>query len=114
MPESIAAPDDLGEILGQLAQHSSLMSVREVGQVLGLGRTAAYQLVESGQLSTVNVGPQCRAIRVLRSSVEAYLRQRVRQARPQPAQVPAVEASRTTPAASPHGAPRRTARRVVK
>lgn len=114
MPESIAAPDDLDEILDQLARHNSLMSAREVGQVLGLGRTAAYQLIKSGQLSTVQLGPQSRTIRVLRSSVEAYLRQRVRQGRCQPVPVPVAEVPRAASTATPHGAPRRTARRVAR
>jgi excisionase family DNA binding protein len=114
VPESIAAPDDLDEILGQLAQHNSLMSAREVGQVLGLGRTAVYALIKSGEFGTVNVGPRCRTIRVLRSSLEVYLRRRVRQGRSQPVPVPAAEAPRAASPATPHGAPRRTARRVAR
>lgn len=119
MPDSPAdCPTDLDEVLRQLAEQNSLLSANEVAGVLRLGRTAVYELIKSGELSTVSVGPQSRTIRVLRSSLEQYLRQRLKaawkQPQPQPQQVPAADVPRTAAAATPHGAPRRTVRRVAR
>lgn len=113
---SADCPTDLDEVLRQLAEQNSLLSANEVAGFLRLGRTAVYELIKSGELSTVSVGPQSRTIRVLRSSLEQYLRQRLKAAwkQPQPQQVPAVDVPRTAATATPHGAPRRTARRVAR
>ena len=45
-------------------------TVDEIAQILGIGRTAAYQLVHSGSFKSVRVGS---AIRISKASFDAWL-----------------------------------------
>ena len=47
-----------------------LYTVEETAESLSIGRTAVYQLLNSGQLVSVHIG---RARRVVHSSIEAYI-----------------------------------------
>lgn len=47
-----------------------LYTVEETAESLSIGRTAVYQLLNSGQLESVHIG---RARRVVHSSIEAYI-----------------------------------------
>ena len=44
--------------------------VEEIAKILGIGRSAAYQLVKEGQFNTVRIGS---SIRVSRRSFDAWL-----------------------------------------
>jgi excisionase family DNA binding protein len=59
------------------APRAPLLTVEEVRAELNIGRTLAYQLVQSGQLPVVRVG---RAVRVRRSDFEAFISANVRRA----------------------------------
>ena len=39
---------------------AKLLTVRQVAQVLALGRTTIYQLIATGELETIHVGRSCR------------------------------------------------------
>ena len=47
------------------------LSVREVSELLGLGRTAVYEAVRNGQMPSIKVGSR---ILVPRAALEAMLR----------------------------------------
>lgn len=47
-----------------------LYTVEETARILSIGRTAVYQLLNSGQLEGVHIG---RARRVVHSSIEAFI-----------------------------------------
>jgi excisionase family DNA binding protein len=47
-----------------------LVSVREAGELLGIGRSLAYELVAVGRLETVHIG---RRVLVPRSAVERFI-----------------------------------------
>ena len=49
-----------------------LISVEEAAQILGIGRTAAYELVRKQQLKSVKIG---RTRRVVVSSLNEYIMQ---------------------------------------
>ena len=51
-----------------------LLTVAEVAQTLGLGRTLVYELVLRGDLGSIKIG---RARRVPVSAVEAFIRERL-------------------------------------
>jgi excisionase family DNA binding protein len=46
------------------------ISVAEVQEILGIGRTKAYELVATGEIKAARVG---RAVRVNRAAVDAYI-----------------------------------------
>jgi excisionase family DNA binding protein len=48
-----------------------LVTVREAGALLGVGRTTTYELVAAGELEVVHIG---RSSRIPIESVEAYVR----------------------------------------
>ena len=48
----------------------AVLSVAELGQILGIGTNKAYQLVHSNQLETLRIGKQ---IRIPRHSLLKYL-----------------------------------------
>jgi excisionase family DNA binding protein len=45
------------------------ISVAEVQEILGIGRTKAYELAASGEVEAARIG---RAVRIKRASLEAY------------------------------------------
>ena len=52
-------------------KHSEWLSLKDVQQLLGLGRTKAYELVTTGELPAVRIG---RCIRVSRRELDEWLR----------------------------------------
>lgn len=51
-----------------------LLTAKEVGEILRLGQTATYRLIEGGEIATLRVGPGGRALRVTEAALAAYLR----------------------------------------
>jgi excisionase family DNA binding protein len=49
--------------------HAEWISISEVQEILGIGRTKAYELVATGEIKAARVG---RAVRIKRASLEAY------------------------------------------
>lgn len=56
---------------GRLTEARDVLSVREVQQILGIGRNATYELIASGRLPAVRVTR--RRIVVTKASLEAFL-----------------------------------------
>jgi excisionase family DNA binding protein len=56
---------------GNLENAHDVLSVREVQQILGIGRSATYELIASGRLPSVRVTP--RRIVVTKTALEAFL-----------------------------------------
>jgi excisionase family DNA binding protein len=52
-------------------KHSEWLSLKDVQQLLGIGRTKAYELVVTGELPAVRIG---RCIRVNRGEIDEWLR----------------------------------------
>jgi excisionase family DNA binding protein len=52
-------------------KHSEWLSLKNVQQLLGIGRTKAYELITTGELPAVRIG---RCIRVSRRELDAWLR----------------------------------------
>jgi excisionase family DNA binding protein len=52
-------------------KHSEWLSLKDVQQLVGIGRTKAYELVTTGELPAVRVG---RCIRVNRQELDEWLR----------------------------------------
>ena len=52
-------------------KHSEWLSLKNVQQLLGIGRTKAYELVTMGELPAVRIG---RCIRVNRGELDEWLR----------------------------------------
>lgn len=52
--------------------HRLLISVEEAAEILGIGRTAAYELVRTKQLKSVKLG---RSRRVVLSSLNEYIKE---------------------------------------
>ncbi len=52
-------------------KHSEWLSLKDVQQLLGIGRTKAYELVATGELPAVRIG---RCIRVNRRELDEWLR----------------------------------------
>ncbi len=52
-------------------KHSEWLSLKDVQQLLGIGRTKAYELVTTGELPAVRIG---RCIRVNRKELDEWLR----------------------------------------
>jgi excisionase family DNA binding protein len=50
--------------------HAEWISISEVQEILGLGRTKTYELVATGEIKAVCVG---RAVRTNRNAVDAYM-----------------------------------------
>jgi len=51
-------------------KHSEWLSLKDVQQMLGIGRTKAYELVVTGELPAVRIG---RCIRVNRGELDKWL-----------------------------------------
>ena len=49
--------------------HAEWLPVADVQQILGIGRTKAYELVATGEVDAARIG---RAVRIKRASLEAY------------------------------------------
>lgn len=47
-----------------------LLSIREAGRALGIGRSKMYELIAAGELETVHIG---RAVRVPVDAIEAFV-----------------------------------------
>lgn len=56
---------------GSLESARDVLTVREVQQILGIGRNATYELIASGRLPSVRVTP--RRIVVTKKALEAFL-----------------------------------------
>ena len=56
---------------GNLENARDILSVRDVQQILGIGRNATYELIASGRLASVRVTR--RRIVVTRKALEAFL-----------------------------------------
>lgn len=56
---------------GNLERARDVLSVRDVQQILGIGRNATYELISSGRLASVRVTR--RRIVVTRRALEAFL-----------------------------------------
>jgi len=54
-------------------KHSEWLSLKDVQQLLGIGRTKAYELVATGELPAVRIG---RCIRVNRNELDEWLQDR--------------------------------------
>ena len=52
-------------------KHSEWLSLKDVQQLVGIGRTKAYELVTTGELPAVRIG---RCIRVSRRKLDEWLR----------------------------------------
>jgi excisionase family DNA binding protein len=52
-------------------KHSEWLSLKDVQQLLGIGRTKAYELVTTGELPAVRIG---RCIRVNHRQLDEWLR----------------------------------------
>jgi excisionase family DNA binding protein len=52
-------------------KHSEWLSLKDVRQLVGIGRTKAYELVTTGELPAVRIG---RCIRVNRRELDEWLR----------------------------------------
>jgi excisionase family DNA binding protein len=52
-------------------KHSEWLSLKDVQQLVGIGRTKAYELVTTGELPAVRIG---RCIRVNRKELDEWLR----------------------------------------
>jgi hypothetical protein len=105
----------LGELLDQVNALPVLCTARDVQQVLGLGRSATYALLRSTELTTLPVGEGNRSLRVTRASLVDYVQRRARGGAGQPAAPNANGAGsrgQSPNVPTPHGAPRRTARKV--
>jgi excisionase family DNA binding protein len=50
--------------------HAEWISISEVQEILGIGRTKAYELVATGEVKAARVG---RAVRINRGLLEAYM-----------------------------------------
>lgn len=50
--------------------HAEWISISEVQEILGIGRTKAYELVATGEIKAARVG---RAVRINRAAVDAYM-----------------------------------------
>lgn len=51
-------------------QHDELLTVEQVTEILNIGRTTVYELINSGELPSITIR-RCR--RVLRSDLDAYI-----------------------------------------
>jgi prophage regulatory protein len=51
-------------------EHSEWLSLKDVQQLVGIGRTKAYELVVTGELPAVRIG---RCIRVNRGEIDEWL-----------------------------------------
>ena len=58
-------PDDVGT-------EKRLLTIREAGQVLGLGRTTVYELISSDSLEVVHIG---RSARIPVEAIDDFVRQ---------------------------------------
>jgi excisionase family DNA binding protein len=56
---------------GNLTGAGDVLSVREVQQILGIGRNAAYELIASGRLPSIRI--TARRIVVTKRALEAFL-----------------------------------------
>lgn len=57
---------------GNLTDMPLVLTVTEVATVLGVGRHAVYDLVQSGEIPVIHIG---RHIRIYRETLEKFLKQ---------------------------------------
>ena len=55
--------------MNTIAREREWISISEVQEILGIGRTKAYELVATGEVDAARIG---RAVRIRRASLEAY------------------------------------------
>ena len=60
-----------GDVLSVTARETEWLSLKDVQQLLGIGRTKSYELVTTGELPAVRIG---RCIRVNRTELDEWLR----------------------------------------
>jgi excisionase family DNA binding protein len=63
--------DTEGDVLSVAAREMEWLSLKDVQQLLGIGRTKSYELVATGELPAVRIG---RCIRVNRTELDEWLR----------------------------------------
>src|SRR5215213_3272785 len=63
--------DTEGDVLSVAAREMEWLSLKDVQQLLGIGRTKSYELVATGELPAVRIG---RCIRVHRTELDEWLR----------------------------------------
>jgi excisionase family DNA binding protein len=62
--------DTEGDVMSVTARETEWLSLKDVQQLLGIGRTKAYELVVAGELPAVRIG---RCIRVNRRKLDEWL-----------------------------------------
>jgi excisionase family DNA binding protein len=62
--------DTEGDVMSVTARETEWLSLKDVQQLLGIGRTKAYELVVTGELPAVRIG---RCIRVNRRELHEWL-----------------------------------------
>jgi excisionase family DNA binding protein len=62
--------DTEGDVMSVTARETEWLSLKDVQQLLGIGRTKAYELVVTGELPAVRIG---RCIRVNRGKLDEWL-----------------------------------------
>ncbi|MFD2839359.1 helix-turn-helix domain-containing protein [Populibacterium corticicola] len=64
--------------MSQTAQHSELLSVVKVAEILGCSKSHVYRLIADRQLPSLNIGLGTRAkTRIPRVNVEKYIDERL-------------------------------------
>jgi excisionase family DNA binding protein len=63
--------DTEGDVLSVTARETEWLSLKDVQQLLGIGKTKTYELVTTGELPAVRIG---RCIRVNRTELDEWLR----------------------------------------
>jgi excisionase family DNA binding protein len=63
--------DTEGDVLSVTTREPEWLSLKDVQQLLGIGRTKTYELVTVGELPAVRIG---RCIRVNRTELDEWLR----------------------------------------
>jgi excisionase family DNA binding protein len=62
---------------GNLENARDVLSVREVQQILGIGRNAAYELIASGRLPSVRVTPRRIVVTKIALSKRSWVSRRI-------------------------------------
>ena len=62
--------DTEGDVLSVTTREMEWLSLKDVQQLLGIGRTKAYELVVTGELPAVRIG---RCIRISRRELDEWL-----------------------------------------
>ena len=76
-PRKARVPAEPKPLPRQLPQPGDLLPVERVAAILAVTRKRIYALVDEGRLQAIRVG--ARNLRILRSSLEEYYREAVRQ-----------------------------------